>query len=134
MYVLFLAVNGVTEGFMFALMSQAHIDKSVRTYYDFVHYRFLLCRHNYLLTVSSVLYLTASYVLTQMCGSSGLVLANCVNMAVRIVCSLLFIRDFFSMTPYYSLKRSVPSVNLLIAFIITLVVTSLSEVVFMLYL
>lgn len=31
MYVLFLAVNGVTEGFMFAVMSQEHIDRSVVT-------------------------------------------------------------------------------------------------------
>lgn len=29
MYVLFLAVNGVTEGFAFAMMSKEHVDRSV---------------------------------------------------------------------------------------------------------
>ena len=87
-----------------------------------------LCSHNYLLMASSVLYLLASYVLTGACGSAGLILANCVNMVVRIVCSLKFIKDFFSATSYHPLRRSVPSVKLLLTFTIISLVTVLSEV------
>lgn len=113
MYVLFLAVNGVTEGFAFAMMSKEHVD-----------------RHNHLLMVSSVLYLMTSYVLTGVCGSAGLILANCVNMAVRIVCSLKFIRDFFSTTSYDPLRCGIPSVKFLLTFIIVSMITIMSEIYF----
>lgn len=63
-----------------------------------------------------------------MLGSTGLILGNCVNMAIRIGCSLKFIRDFFSTTPYHPLEHSVPSTKLLATFVITLLVTALSEV------
>lgn len=128
MYVLFLAVNGVTEGFTFAVMSQEHVDRSVLAQCHFVYWLFLFCRHNYLLTISSLLYLLASYMLTGLCGSAGLILANCVNMAVRIVCSCKFIRDFFSTTSYHPLRHSIPSLKLLLTFVIALLVTALSEV------
>ena len=165
MYVLFLAVNGVTEGFAFAMMSKQHIDRSVQAYVYVViferckfhkililnqrkikcllqninpskiimvihrpHYLLLYCSHNYLLIVSTILYLVASYVLTGVCGSAGLILANCVNMAVRIVCSLKFIKDFFSTTSYDPLRCSIPSVKLLLTFIIVSIITVTSEV------
>ena len=88
----------------------------------------LHCSHNYLLMGSSLLYLLASYVLTGVCGSAGLILANCVNMTVRIVCSLRFIKDFFSTTSYSPLRCSVPSVKLLLTFTIISIITVLSEV------
>ncbi|XP_065912317.1 man(5)GlcNAc(2)-PP-dolichol translocation protein RFT1-like [Dysidea avara] len=111
LYILFLAVNGITEGFMFAVMSQEHVD-----------------RHNRWLVVFSVLYLMASFVLTWLCGSTGLILANCVNMAIRIICSILFINNFFSTTPFNLLKDCIPSKWLNITFIIIWIATALSEV------
>ena len=112
------------NGFKFLLVLleywlKSHINSS---------YLFLSYSHNYLLMISSVLYLLASYLLTGVCGSPGLILANCVNMAVRIVHSLKFIRDFFSTTSYHPLRRSVPSAKLLLSFTITSLVTAMSEV------
>ena len=37
MYVLFLAVNGVTEGFTFAMMSKEHIDRSACAYHHITY-------------------------------------------------------------------------------------------------
>ena len=36
-YVLFLAVNGVTEGFAFAMMSKEHIDRSVQPHHHITY-------------------------------------------------------------------------------------------------
>ena len=99
------------------------VSKATSSYYPLLN-----CSHNYLLMASSVLYLLASYVLAGLCGSTGLILANCVNMAVRIVCSLKFIRDFFSTTSYHPLRWSLPSLQLLLTFILTSLITALSEV------
>lgn len=82
-----------------------------------------------MLAASSVIYLCASYALTELCGSTGLILANCVNMAIRIVSSLMFIRNFFLTTLYHPLRQSLLSMELLVTFIITLLVTTFSEVV-----
>jgi len=67
-------------------------------------------------------------VLTWLFGSTGLILANCVNMAIRIWCSILFINDFFYITPFNPVKDSIPSKWLNIIFIIIWIVTALSEV------
>jgi len=75
-----------------------------------------------------VLYLMASFVLTWLFGSTGLILANCVNMAIRIFYSVLFINDFFSITPFNPVKDSIPSKWLNFIFVIIWIVTALSEV------
>lgn len=90
------------------------------------------CRHNRLLVAFSVLYLIASFMLTWLLGSAGLILANCVNMAIRIIFSLKFINDFFSTTPFNPLKDCILSKWLNVVFVITWIATALSEVILLL--
>ncbi|GFV55951.1 protein RFT1 homolog [Trichonephila clavipes] len=68
LYVLLLAINGVSEGFKFAVMNHVEID-----------------RYNKSLVLLSVGFLTAAYCLVSVFGSSGFIIANCVNMLFRIV-------------------------------------------------
>lgn len=63
----FLAVNGITEGYMFATNTSQDIDK-----------------YNYLMAVFSVSFLVLSYVLTSILGPVGFIFANCINMFSRI--------------------------------------------------
>ena len=67
-YVLIIAVNGITECFMFALMSKDEVD----------HY-------NHYMVVFSLIFLVASLGLTKGFGSVGFILANCINMGLRII-------------------------------------------------
>ena len=66
-YVLIIAVNGITECFMFALMSKDEVD-----YY------------NRKMVLFSVAFLVASLLFTKFFGSVGFILANCFNMVLRI--------------------------------------------------
>ena len=66
LYVLIIAVNGMTECFMFATMSKEDVDA-----------------YNYKMMVFSILFLGASWYLTVL-GSVGFVIANCLNMLLRI--------------------------------------------------
>ena len=66
LYVLIIAVNGMTECFMFAAMSKEEVDA-----------------YNYKMMVFSVIFLAASWYLTFL-GSVGFVIANCLNMLLRI--------------------------------------------------
>ncbi|TMW40070.1 hypothetical protein DOY81_014850 [Sarcophaga bullata] len=70
----FLAVNGITEGYMFATNTSQDIDK-----------------YNYLMAVFSVSFLVLSYVLTSILGPVGFIFANCINMFCRICFSTRFI-------------------------------------------
>lgn len=72
--IVLLAVNGITEGYMFATNSSKQIDK-----------------YNYYMAVFSVTFLVLSYQLTKIFGPVGFILANCCNMAFRISYSLSYI-------------------------------------------
>ena len=63
---LIIAVNGMTECFMFAAMSKDGVDS-----------------YNYKMMVFSAVFLGASWYLTVL-GSVGFVIANCLNMLLRI--------------------------------------------------
>ena len=63
----FLAVNGITEGYMFATNTSNDIDK-----------------YNYLMAIFSVSFLILSYILTSIFGPVGFIFANCINMFCRI--------------------------------------------------
>lgn len=65
-YVLIIAVNGMTECFMFATMSKDDVDS-----------------YNYKMMAFSAVFLAASWYLT-IFGSVGFVIANCLNMLLRI--------------------------------------------------
>ncbi|KAK7915400.1 hypothetical protein WMY93_011161 [Mugilogobius chulae] len=112
-YVLLLAINGVTECFVFATMSQKQVDK-----------------YNLVMLGLSVSFLLLSYALTWWAGGVGFILANCLNMGLRILHSVLFIHRYFSSSPWKPLRGLVPSPLLLLALLVSAVVTALSEFAF----
>lgn len=61
------AINGVTEAYVFAAMSSQQLDK-----------------YNGLMVVLSCVFLFLSWLLSYVVGSVGFILANCVNMFLRI--------------------------------------------------
>ncbi|XP_031612951.2 protein RFT1 homolog [Oreochromis aureus] len=112
-YVLLLAVNGVTECFVFAVMSQEEVDK-----------------YNFIMLALSVSFLFLSYVLTGWAGSVGFILANCLNMGLRILHSLLYIHQYFQLSRWKPLRGLLPSPPILLALGVSGVVTAVSEAFF----
>ncbi|KAM4582655.1 man(5)GlcNAc(2)-PP-dolichol translocation protein RFT1 [Fundulus diaphanus] len=112
-YVLLLAVNGITECFVFAAMSQREVDK-----------------YNLVMLALSVSFLVLSYVLTWWAGGVGFILANCLNMALRIAHSLLYIHRYFQCSQWKPLRGLLPSPLLLVALVVSAVVTAVSEATF----
>ncbi|XP_029947288.1 protein RFT1 homolog [Salarias fasciatus] len=112
-YVLLLAVNGVSECFVFAAMSQEEVDK-----------------YNLVMLALSVSFLFLSYVLTWWAGSVGFIMANCLNMGLRILHSLLYIRRYFRPSQWKPLRGLLPSPLLLLALAVSGVVTAASETAF----
>lgn len=109
-YVLLLAVNGVTECFVFAAMSQMQVDK-----------------YNLVMLGLSISFLILSYMLTGWAGGIGFILANCLNMGLRILHSILFIYHYFQASQWRPLHGLLPSPLLILALAVSAVVTALSE-------
>nr|XP_057911379.1 protein RFT1 homolog [Doryrhamphus excisus] len=112
-YVLLLAVNGVSECFVFAAMSQEEVDK-----------------YNVVMLALSASFLLLSYMLTWWAGGVGFILANCLNMALRISHSVLYIHRYFLSSPWKPLRGLLPSPPLCVALAASAVVTVVSEGVF----
>ncbi|KAM6248110.1 man(5)GlcNAc(2)-PP-dolichol translocation protein RFT1 isoform 2-T2 [Spheniscus humboldti] len=113
LYVLFLAINGVTECFTFALMCKEEVD-----------------RYNFVMLALSFTFLCISYFLTHWHGSIGFILANCFNMGIRIAHSIHYIYDYFKESTYRPLTGLLPSPFLVLVYILSGVITGFSEVVF----
>ncbi|XP_032146093.1 protein RFT1 homolog isoform X3 [Sapajus apella] len=111
LYVLLLAINGVTECFTFAAMSKEEVD-----------------RYNFVMLALSSSFLVLSYLLTRWCGSVGFILANCFNMGIRITQSLFFIHRYYQRSPHRPLAGLRLSPVLLGAFALSGGVTAVSEV------
>eukprot|EP00899_Mesostigma_viride_P021462 jgi/Mesvir1/29317/Mv01574-RA.1 len=79
LYVLALALNGITEAFVHAVLSARQ-----------------LRLNNFAMMALSVVHLAACALLIGRMGATGLVLANCINMAVRVVGSSLYIHYYAS--------------------------------------
>ncbi|KAM4587771.1 man(5)GlcNAc(2)-PP-dolichol translocation protein RFT1 [Odontesthes bonariensis] len=109
-YVLLLAVNGVTECFVFAAMSQEEVDK-----------------YNLVMLALSVSFLVLSYMLTWWAGGVGFIMANCLNMGLRILHSLLYIHRYFQFSQWKPLRGLLPSPYLLLALAVSAVITAVSE-------
>lgn len=62
-----MAINGVTEAYVFAAMSQEQLN-----------------RYNRFMVILSAIFLGLSWLLSRVLGSVGFILANCVNMILRI--------------------------------------------------
>lgn len=111
LYVLLLAINGVTECFTFAAMSKKEVD-----------------RYNFTMLALSSSFLVLSYLLTHWCGSVGFILANCFNMGIRITQSLCFIYRYYQGSPHRPLAGLHLSPVLLGAFALSGGITGVSEV------
>nr|XP_023417483.1 protein RFT1 homolog isoform X2 [Cavia porcellus] len=111
LYVLLLAINGVTECFTFAAMSKEEVD-----------------RYNFMMLALSSSFLVLSYLLTRWCGSVGFIWANCFNMGIRITQSLCFIHRYYQGSPHRPLAGLCLSPVLLGVFALTGGITGISEV------
>uniref|UniRef100_A0A8C2T4V7 Protein RFT1 homolog n=2 Tax=Coturnix japonica TaxID=93934 RepID=A0A8C2T4V7_COTJA len=113
LYVLFLAVNGVTECFTFASMCKEEVD-----------------RYNFVMLALSFVFLCISYFLTRWHGSVGFILANCFNMGIRIAHSIQYIYEYFKESSYRPLTGLLPSPFLILAYVISGGITVYSEAFF----
>ncbi|XP_018326501.1 protein RFT1 homolog [Agrilus planipennis] len=108
--VLLLAVNGVTECYVFATMNNQQID-----------------RYNYKMVVFSVIFLIISYLFTLIFGPVGFILANCINMAARIGHSIYFIHQKYKDSEYRPLIGLIPDLYFVISLILVGILTKASE-------
>ncbi|KAL4239099.1 Oligosaccharide translocation protein rft1 [Mactra antiquata] len=113
LYVLIIAVNGTTECFVFATMSKVQVD-----------------RYSKKMVIFSGLFLLSSIVLVNQFGSVGFILANCLNMGARIVHSIYYIHQYFKDSNYSPLHDILPSNTVILVLVISLCITSLSEMIF----
>lgn len=113
LYVLLLAVNGVTECFTFASMSKEEVD-----------------RYNFVMLVLSFTFLCFSYFLTWWLGSMGFILANCFNMGLRIAHSVRYIHNYYKVSTQRPLMGLILSPSIILVYFISGLVTSYSEVLF----
>lgn len=109
-YIMALAVNGTTEAFLHAVVTRKQLLWS-----------------NAWLTLFSAVYMSLSVLLIGAAGSTGLILANALNMAMRIVYSLVFIRSFFKDSSTFTLRRALPGFHVLAVLVGSALVTYLSN-------
>lgn len=91
-YIPLLAINGVTEGFVAAVATNSQ-----------------LYAQSLQMTGFSVVYAGAAYFFLRVwkLGAQGLVYANCVNMLLRIIWGLNFVRSYFNSNGLVSVSRIV---------------------------
>ncbi|KAG7218181.1 hypothetical protein INR49_020567 [Caranx melampygus] len=83
--------------------------------------------YNLVMLGLSVSFLFLSYLLTWWAGGVGFILANCLNMGLRISHSLLYIHHYFQVSQWKPLRGLLPSPLLLLALGVSAVVTAVSE-------
>ncbi|CAF4908718.1 unnamed protein product, partial [Rotaria sp. Silwood1] len=77
-YILFLAINGITEAFSQATMSIKQL-KNYRT----------------LMLIFALIYLGIFYILIKQIGTYGIIISNCLNMLLRIITNTYYIHKYF---------------------------------------
>jgi oligosaccharide translocation protein RFT1 len=77
-YILFLAVNGITEAFSQATMSIKELEN-----------------YKNLISIFACIYLGIFYILIKFIGIYGIILANCLNMLLRIITNIFYIYRYF---------------------------------------
>jgi oligosaccharide translocation protein RFT1 len=85
-------------------------------------------RYNLVMLALSISFLLLSYMLTWWAGGIGFILANCLNMGLRILHSLFYIHRYFLSSQWTPLCGLRPSPLLLLALALSAVLTALSEV------
>ena len=109
--IVLLAVNGITEGYMFATNTTKQIDT-----------------YNYYMAIFSVTFLLLSYQLTNIFGAVGFILANCCNMIFRISYSLSYITKQYRNIEENPLEGLKPGRFFTIALIVSAIACKASEV------
>jgi oligosaccharide translocation protein RFT1 len=109
--IVLLAVNGITEGFMFATNTSKQIDT-----------------YNYYMAIFSITFLVLSYQLTNIFGPVGFILANCCNMTFRISYSLTYITKKYKGLHENPLNGLVPGKIFVSALVVSAIACSLSKV------
>jgi oligosaccharide translocation protein RFT1 len=108
-YTVFLAINGLTESFLNATMSDQQLK-----------------RHNFRLVVFSAIYLILIYLLNGVLHIYGLIMANTLNMLFRIIFNFIYIKSIFGSNGV--LRFVIPSSGLMnLILICTLIVTKSTE-------
>nr|CAG4636943.1 EOG090X04LH [Ceriodaphnia reticulata] len=101
-----MAINGVTEAYVFAAMSSQELDK-----------------YNGLMVILSCMFLFLSWLLSRAVGSVGFILANCVNMLLRIIHSMRFIHGHYQNFEVKPISGLIPSLlegaSVILAFAVT---------------
>ncbi|KAJ4708767.1 Protein RFT1-like [Melia azedarach] len=92
LYVIVLAMNGTSEAFLHAVATEDELKRS-----------------NDSLLVFSVIYVVMNVILIQSAGAVGLILANSLNMTLRIIYSAIFIKHYFQDSSSFSFCSCLPS-------------------------
>ena len=109
--ILFLAINGVTECFARAVMT----DSEINTYTQ-------------VMTLMSVAYILLTYTLASLLGPVGMVMANCCNMVIRIAASVRVIVNTFRDQEEQPIMGLVPDTDITLLLISAGATCLLSEV------
>ncbi|CAN1180469.1 Protein RFT1 homolog [Linum perenne] len=83
LYVIVLAMNGTSEAFLHAVATENQIKRS-----------------NDSLLLFSIIYVVLNVLLIRSAGAVGLILANSLNMTMRIIYSAVFIKNYFKLTMF----------------------------------
>ncbi|KAI8991366.1 Rft protein-domain-containing protein [Mycotypha africana] len=113
MYVPFMGINGITEGFVQAVATKSDLN-----------------RLSYFMIFFSACFMAAGYVFMHVLswGATGLVLANMVNLGIRITYSWHFIRQYFGhRVQPMSIREWFPHASTLFAFAMAWYVTQWSQ-------
>ncbi|KAL3701074.1 hypothetical protein R1sor_019096 [Riccia sorocarpa] len=110
LYIMALSLNGTTEAFLHAVVTKSE-----------------LFRSNMWLSLFSFLYMVFSVILIKIAGSVGLILANSLNMSMRIAYSVVFIKSFFKNSPSFSLWRALPSPQVMAVLLGSAIITQITR-------
>ena len=111
-YILFLAINGISEAFVHAVATPPQIDSSNRW-----------------LVIFAIVNCILSVALVQL-NSAGLIVANALTFGLRITHAFDFIDRFFGFRPWASLARARPPNLLLVLFAVAFMSTALTDYLF----
>ncbi|CAF3356210.1 unnamed protein product [Rotaria sp. Silwood2] len=84
-YILFLAINGITEAFSQATMSI----KQLKNYKNTI-------------SIFALIYFGIFYILINKIGIYGIIIANCLNMLLRIITNIYYVNQYFDWTIQWS--------------------------------
>jgi len=106
----FLAINGVTEAYVSAAMTSKQLDK-----------------YNRLMVALSIIFLGSAWLLSSLLGSVGFILANIINMSLRIMHSASFINGQYRKLSLNPLGGMIPFKQELAALLVAFAVTTTSS-------